>query len=369
MANLLALTLPKIEDRQSFEEYQDDLRDLAPKIEQDVARLKKAPTDPVIMSNLFRTLHNIKGDAALCKVEMGVAISHPLETLLGRVRSRELGFTDLLGEMILLTIDRLELAVETLAGGKPLTHLQLVKLVEGLERLSKVTQDQMDGMISDIIESVTGFHPVIGAAAQAGKVEQSAIPRAKDEIAADLRFFRSLAQQLESRSPHFRGRTVRTLRLALATNQAAGKPVDPVQLEAAIYMHDIGMTFLPEAIWLQPGKLSENDKKALRAHPGYSAGLLERMENWKAAAEMVAQHHEMPDGAGYPAGLMAGQICAGAKILAMVDAFEAVMLKHTHRGQSRSMLRAIAEVNACNNQFAEEWVGPFNSVIRQMIEA
>jgi response regulator RpfG family c-di-GMP phosphodiesterase len=175
-----------------------------------------------------------------------------------------------------------------------------------------------------------------------GKVEQSAISGAQDETAADLRFFRTLARQLESRSPHFHGRTIRMLRLALATNLAAGKPVDPVQLEAAIYMHDIGMTLLPESIWLfTSGKLSESDKKALQAHPA--------------------------DGAGYPAGLTADRICAGAKILAMVDAFEAVMLKHTHRGQSRSMLRAIAEVNACDNQFAEEWVAPFNSVVRQMI--
>ena len=369
MANLQALTQPRIDDRQALEEYLDDLKDLAPKVEQDVAQLKKTPADPDVMSNLFRTLHNIKGDAALCKVEMGVMISHPLETLLGRVRSGELGFTVLLGEIILLTIDRLELAVETLAGGKPLTHLQLVKLVEGLEKLSRAQQNQVDGMISGIIESVTGFRPVIGVTSLQSKIEKSAIPRAQDEVAADLRFFRSLAQQFESRSPHFRGRTIRTLRLALATNQAAGKPVDPVQLEAAIYMHDIGMMMMPEAMWLKMGRLSESDKKALHNHPNYSAGLLGRMENWKPAAEMVAQHHEMPDGAGYPAGLTADRICPGAKILAMVDAFEAVMLKHTHRGQSRSMLRAIAEVNACNNQFAAEWVGPFNSVIRQMIEA
>lgn len=369
MANLQALTQPKIEDRESFEEYQDDLKDLAPKIEQDVARLKESPADPEIMSNLFRTLHNLKGDASLCKVEMGVTICHPLETLLGRVRSGELAFTELLGEMILLTIDRLELAVETLGVGKSLAHLQLIKLVEGLERLSKVGQEQMDGMIGDIIESVTSFRPAIGAATSpTGKVEHSAIPRAGNEIAADLRFFRSLAQQLESRSPHFRGRTIRMLRLALATNLAAGKPVDPVQLEAAIYMHDIGMTLLPESIWLtRSGKISESDMTALRAHPDFGAGLLERMANWKAAAEMVAQHHETPDGAGYPNRLMSDQICAGAKILAMVDAFEAVMLKHAHRGQGRSMLRAIAEVNACDNQFAEEWIAPFNSVVRQMI--
>lgn len=369
MANLQALIQPKIDDRQALEEYLEDLADLAPKVEQDVARLKNAPTDRDVITNLFRTLHNIKGDAALCKVEMGVLVSHPLETLLGRLRSNEIRFTDMLAEIILLAVDRLELAVEALVSGKPLDHLQLVDMVQGLESLSQSQQDQMDPIIIRTIKSVTGFHPT-AAAALAGKPHRSAISRAQESIAADLRFFRSLAQQLESRSPHFKGRNNRILHLALETNLAAGKPVDPVQLEAAVYMHDIGMMFLPEGIWLNKlGRLNDNDKKALRLHPDYAAGLLDRMENWKPAAEMVGQHHEMPDGAGYPKGLKADQICPGAKILAMADAFESVMLKHSNRGHSRSMLRAIAEVNACNNQFTPEWIVPFNTVIRRMIEA
>ena len=77
----------------------------------------------------------------------------------------------------------------------------------------------------------------------------------------------------------------------------------------------------------------------------------------------------MPDGAGYPLGLSQEKICAGAKILAIVDAFEAVMLKHIHRGKNRSVLRAIAEVNACDKQFAPEWLVPFNQLIRRTVES
>ena len=115
--------------------------------------------------------------------------------------------------------------------------------------------------------------------------------------------------------------------------------------------------------------MSEQDKLALRNHPGFAAGLLQRMPGWEAAAEMVAQHHEMPDGQGYPDALNANAICDGAKILAIVDAFEAVMLKHIHRGKNRSVLRAIAEINACDRQFAPEWITPFNAVIRKTVEA
>jgi response regulator RpfG family c-di-GMP phosphodiesterase len=69
-----------------------------------------------------------------------------------------------------------------------------------------------------------------------------------------------------------------------------------VQLEAAVYLHDVGMMMLPESVWLKVGKMSPEDKIALRNHPGFAGGLLQRMPGWEQAAEMVAQHHEMPDG-------------------------------------------------------------------------
>jgi HD-GYP domain-containing protein (c-di-GMP phosphodiesterase class II) len=126
---------------------------------------------------------------------------------------------------------------------------------------------------------------------------------------------------------------------------------------------------LPEQAWLKVGHLSAEDKLSLRNHPHSGAGLLQRMPGWESAAEMIAQHHEMPTGTGYPAGLKDADICPGAKIIAIVDAFEAVMLKHSHRGKNRSVLRAIAEVNACDNQFSLEWTQLFNQIIRRTIGA
>ena len=236
-----------------------------------------------------------------------------------------------------------------------------------LKRLGATPSDRLDDEAARVILDVTGFLPSGTVPPEAGRAP---VPAGQDKAAEeDLRFFRSLAQQWEARSPHLKGRSARISRLALDTNREAGRPVDPVQLQAAVYMHDIGMMFLPETLWLKVGALSAEEKKSLHVHPSLSAGLLERMERWKPAAEMVLQHHEMPDGAGYPQGLAAEGICAGAKLLAIVDAFEAVTLKHSHRGDARSALRAIAEVNACDNQFAPEWIGPFNVVIRRLIEA
>lgn len=365
--NTRSFTTPVVHDRQALEEFADSLNDRAPEVERDVARLKKAPADREITADLFRAIHNIKGDAALCKFELGVAITHPIETMMSRFREGEIPFSDLLAEMILLAIDRLELATNALLAEKTTENLRLSELLEGLDNLAQATTDDVDATCANLIEAVTGFPSVMAdISSRAPKV---ATPKTEQKNASsDLHFFRSLALQLESRSPLFKGRTMRILRLALETNKAGGHLVDPVQLEAAVYMHDVGMMLLPEAIWLRIGKMTDEEKHILRNHPGFAAGLLQRMPGWEEAAAMVAQHHEMPDGAGYPSEISNPDICPGAKILAIVDAFEAVMLKHIHRGKNRSVLRAIAEVNACDKQFAPEWISPFNLVIRKTVE-
>jgi hypothetical protein len=367
MANITSLLNPRVEDRDGLTEFIEDLTDLVPNIERDIAKLKRTPNDNTLIAGLFRAMHNIKGDASICKVDVGVLVAHPIETILARLRSSELEFSDLLAEVILLALDRLELAVEALPSGKSLAHLKLVELVGGLEGMAQAPAAELDERAVRLIETVTGFRPVRASP----QVRPIATPSARgvEDADGDLKFFRTLAHQFEARSTLFKGRSGRLLRLALDTNVVAGKPVDPLQLEAAIYMHDIGMMFLPESVWLKVGQLSSEDKQVLHSHPEYAAGLLARMDGWQGAAAMVAQHHEMGSGAGYPGKLSADAICPGAKILAIVDAFEAVTLKHSHRGQSRSLLRAIAEINACDDQFAPEWIGHFNTVVRRMVEA
>jgi HD-GYP domain-containing protein (c-di-GMP phosphodiesterase class II) len=357
---------PVIQDREALDEFAEALSDRAPEVERDVARLKKTPGDRELVGDLFRAVHNIKGDAALSKFELAVAIAHPIETLLARFRDGEIEFSELLAEAILLAIDRLELATDALLVSKATENLRLLPLVQGLEKAALAAPDRLDLLCGELIEAVTGFPPVISNMPSRGRVHL--VEPENEALSADLHFFRTLALQLESRSPLFKGRTARLLRLALETNKMRDNPVDPIQLEAAIYLHDLGMMLIPETVWLKVDRLTPEDKLLMRNHPSYGAGLLERMPGWQAAAQIVMQHHEMPDGGGYPAGLVGGNICAGAKILAIIDAFEAVMLKHSHRGKNRSVLRAIAEVNACDNQFAPEWIAPFNTVIRRTIE-
>lgn len=363
-----ALLYPTVTDRAGLDDYLQDLADLLPVIERGVARLKRAPGDREIISEIFRALHNLKGDASICQVELGVLLTHPVETLFARMRAGEVTFSDVLAEVVLLTMDRLEMALDALAEGRPVAHLRLPILVDGLDALAQAHGLMLETTALQLIEDVTGFRPAaIGRTFKTGSTVRTG--RAAEHAASDLHFFMALANRLDGRSPLFKGRTGRLLRLAIDTNATAGKPVNEVQLEAAICMHDIGMMFMPESAWLKSGKLNPDEIKLLHDHPGHAAGLLARMHGWEEAARMVREHHEMPDGGGYPAGLKGDQICDGAKIIAIVDAFESITTKHAERGQGRSVLRAIAEINASDKQFDPIWIAHFNQVVRKRLEA
>ena len=256
--DIRTIIAPSINDRDGLEEFFEALIDQTPNLERDIAKLKSSPEDREIISSLFRAVHNIKGDATLCKVDMATALVHPIETVLARFRNNEIAFTDILAEAILLAIDRLELAVEGLLTHKSLDNLRLLPLLQGLERMAIAAAPDMDDAAGEMIEAVTGFRPAAASALFRGR-SSSISSRSKSQEADDLRFFRTLANQLEARSPLFKGRTTRLLRLASETNQLRNKPIDPLQLEAAVYMHDVGMMFLPEPVWLKVERMTDEE--------------------------------------------------------------------------------------------------------------
>jgi HD-GYP domain-containing protein (c-di-GMP phosphodiesterase class II) len=171
----------------------------------------------------------------------------------------------------------------------------------------------------------------------------------------------------EQRLPYAVGRCDRLVFLASNMNEEAGAPIDPEQLEAAIYMHDLGMTLLPDTVLTKPARLTDEEWATLHRHVHAGAGLLARMPAWAEAAQMVEQHHERPDGKGYPLGLSDREIVPGAKLIAILDALEAMTHRRPDRDSRMSVLRAMAEINASDAQFSRQWVPPANRVMRRLL--
>ena len=159
MANIQLLTHPIIRP-EALEDFVNALSDRAPEIEKDMARLAKAPTDRVVIADIFRAMHNIKGDAAMCKVEMATQIAHPIESLLTSLRSGELHYSPLMGEVILLAVDRLGTGDRGAGGaqtGQSSETGRTGRRAGGVWAWRR--RRDLDRIASQVIFDVTGFRP------------------------------------------------------------------------------------------------------------------------------------------------------------------------------------------------------------------
>ena len=126
-------------------------------------------------------------------------------------------------------------------------------------------------------------------------------------------------------------------------------------------LHDIGKLGVPDAILQKPGALDAEEWQEIRRHPEIGARILEHA-NLADIAEWVRAHHERVDGRGYPAGLAGAAIPTEARILAVVDAYEAMTADRPYR-RSLGAHAAEAELRrAAGTQFDAE-------VVEALIEA
>ena len=107
--------------------------------------------------------------------------------------------------------------------------------------------------------------------------------------------------------------------------KAAGLSEAEVQgVKTAALLHDIGKLAVPEHILSKPGPLTQEEFQKIRIHPQVGAEIIAAVPFPYPVAPLIMSHHERWDGKGYPQGLSAEQIPIGARILTIVDYYDAV---------------------------------------------
>jgi response regulator RpfG family c-di-GMP phosphodiesterase len=135
----------------------------------------------------------------------------------------------------------------------------------------------------------------------------------------------TLGAALDSRDVGTESHSRRVHGYALATARVHGVPEDDLEdLAHGVLLHDIGKIGIPDAILLKPGKLTPDEWKIMRKHPEIGRRLIEKVPFLQGAIPIVYCHHERWDGTGYPQGLRGAEIPLGARIFAVVDAFDAM---------------------------------------------
>ena len=118
---------------------------------------------------------------------------------------------------------------------------------------------------------------------------------------------------------------------AAALARALGMSSNDIQgVKTAALLHDIGKLAVPEHILSKPGPLTPEEFQKIRAHPKVGADIISAVPFPYPVAPLILSHHERWDGKGYPAGLKGEEIPLGARILSVVDYFDALMAERPY---------------------------------------
>lgn len=131
----------------------------------------------------------------------------------------------------------------------------------------------------------------------------------------------------------------------------------------AAYLHDIGKINIPEEVLMKPNKLTPEEWEIMRSHPQNGAEIIRNVHSLSEMVPIILQHHERYDGTGYPNNLKGAEINYFARILTVIDSFDAMTSVRPYH-QKKSFRNAIDELKRCSGtQFDPESVQIFLSVI------
>ena len=144
--------------------------------------------------------------------------------------------------------------------------------------------------------------------------------------------------------------------------------LDEKQIESinyASHLHDTGKVDIPLAILTKTTKLTPREYNIIKRHPLTAAQILRPLQILKPAIPIIMHHHEKYNGTGYPSRLKKGQIPIGARIMAVADAFEAMVYGRPYR-ERMHIDNAIKEIKKKNGiQFDPKVVEAFLKIMKR----
>ena len=142
----------------------------------------------------------------------------------------------------------------------------------------------------------------------------------------------SLREALESR-PAWAGKpSTMIAEMSVSLARALDLPMGEVdRVRTASLLHDLGKLAIPDEILSNPGELTDPEWRVVSEHPKIGQVVLEQAGALRDAATIVLHHHEWYDGRGYPHGLTGQEIPVGARIVAIADAYEAMVSGRPYR--------------------------------------
>jgi putative two-component system response regulator len=262
-------------------------------------------------ADALETLQRERFDALLCDVRMpGMSGTEVVPRALA--------------VLMLTAVNAAPTATEVLAQGamdylmKPVELDELAKAVERAlrKRELEIQQRNVERMIREEV---------------ALRTEE--LRREQEQLAQiSISIVRALVNAQEAKDPFLRGHSQRVAAMSAAIASAMGLPDDTVEdLRLSGQLHDIGKIGIPEALLHKAGPLTEDEYTRVKEHVRIGMDILTPLAPLARVLPAIQDHHERWDGSGYPRQLSGEQISLGGRILAAVDAFDALTSRRAYR--------------------------------------
>jgi putative nucleotidyltransferase with HDIG domain len=162
----------------------------------------------------------------------------------------------------------------------------------------------------------------------------------------------ALTNALDVKSHYTSGHSERVAEFSLLLAQGMGLSFPEQQrIHIGAHLHDIGKIGIPDAVLNKTGRLTELEFAEIRQHPVIGAKIVGQVKIFHGVVDIVRFHHERFNGKGYPDGLAGTNIPLGARIVAVADAFDAMISSRPYR-TAYTFEKALAEIkNGRGSQF------------------
>ncbi len=142
----------------------------------------------------------------------------------------------------------------------------------------------------------------------------------------------TLARSIEGKDPYTHGHCERLAEYSARLGEHLGLAEDQiVALRRAGIVHDVGKIAVPDAILLKPGRLTEDEWKLIYEHPVVGERICAPLKSFRLVIPIIRHHHEKFDGSGYPDKLRGDAIPITARVLQIVDVYDALTTERPYK--------------------------------------
>ena len=142
----------------------------------------------------------------------------------------------------------------------------------------------------------------------------------------------ALARSIEAKDPYTEGHCERLADYSSRLGQHLGLSKQEVTaLARAGIVHDIGKVAVPDAVLLKPGPLTQEERRIVQGHPAAGENICAPLRSFHLVLPIIRHHHEKQDGSGYPDGLRGEQVPITARVLQIVDVYDALTTSRPYK--------------------------------------